>query len=198
MPARGTWLVPSPANGLDVRAFPEFVLPVGATLYRVHRSGVVVWWFNRDGSRRFDLKGGNGTCYTAATDEGAFIEVFGRTGIIDPADVATRSLAIIRIDSALRLADLRAASAAGFGVTATLSAGVPYEQHSHPWARALWQAGFDGIRYVLRHDPTGDESGYALFGPGGSSLGYGAAPTGPIDHDLLVRCVNRWGLTLAP
>lgn len=112
--------------------------------------------------------------------------------------MSTRSIASIALDRALRLADLTAAQAAGFGVTKTVSAGVPYDEHSQPWAHRFWRAGFDGVRYTLRYDPTGDETGYALFGPGGASAGYGAYTTSPISTDLLLRCLDRWDLVLAP
>ncbi len=173
------------------------VLIGGTPLYRIHRSCAGPWWFNRDGTRRFDLHGSAGTCATAATDEGAFIEVFGRTGLIDRGDVASRSLATLTIDRDLRLADLTAAAAAGLGMTATLDAGVPYDEHSQPWARLLWQAGFAGLRHTLRHDPTGDEIGYAIFGPGGANE-FGSASSEPIAAELLFRCLDRWGLVLAP
>lgn len=174
------------------------VLAAGSTAYRVHRSDVGAWWFNRDGERRFDLRGPSGTCYLAQSDEGAFLEVFGRTGIVDPIDVSARSVAVMTLDRDLRLADLTAPAAAGLGVTSTVSAGVPYEEHSQPWARALWTAGFDGLRYALRHDPTGIEIGYAIFGKAGVSVGYGPHTTAPITAELLFRCLNRWGLHVAP
>lgn len=198
MPARGTRPVPSPTNGRDLRDHPDHVLRRDATLYRVHRTATGPWWFSRDGTGRFDLRGRVGTCSTAATDEGAFIEVFGRTGIIDPRDVASRSLAVLALDRDLRLADLASPAAAGFGVTATLSVGVPYDLHSQTWARDLWRAGFDGICHLLRHDPSGDEDGYALFGPGGASAGFGACITTPISADLLLRSLDRWDLVLGP
>ena len=148
MPARGTRSVASPVNGRDLRGLPAHVLAVGSVVHRIHPEGGGPWWFNRDGSRRFDLSGRHGTCYTAATDEGALIEVFGRTGIIDPADIASRLLADITLDVDLRLADITAAPALGFGIANTVSAGFPYDVHSQPW-RAIFRAGFDGIR----HDP---------------------------------------------
>jgi len=196
MPARGTRPVASPANRRDLRGLPAQVLTVGSVVHRIHPEGGSPSWFNRDGSRRFDLSGRYGTCYTAATEEGAFIEVFGRTGIIDPDDIASRLLAVITLEVDVRLADITASSALGFGISNVVSAGIPYDVHSQPWARAIFRAGFDGIRYLLRHDTTGDEVGYALFGSGGATPGPGSSTSAPITAGLLFRCIERWDLQL--
>jgi hypothetical protein len=73
--------------------------------------------------------------------------------MISLADVAVRRLASITVSVDLRLADSLNPAAAGFGVTATTSAGRPYPSVSHPWTRRFYQAGFDGVRYGAAHHP---------------------------------------------
>ena len=66
----------------------------------------------------------------------------------------------------MRVADLTAAAAYGFGVTGELSATADYSG-PQAWANAFWAAGFHGIRYHVRHDPRGDLAGIARFGRAG-------------------------------
>lgn len=154
-------------------------------MYRIHRAGVGPWWFNSDGSQRFDLRGAYGTCYVAERPIGAFLETLGRVTTVSAADIANRRLATISLEVGLRLADCLDPAAAGFGVTATTSAGGPYRRVSLPWARRFYQAGFDGVRYGAAHHPALLERSYALFGPSGEGLGYGAYADGPIPDELL-------------
>ncbi len=52
---RGKRRVSAPTSGLDVRGFPSVILPIGTRLYRIHREGLDLWWFSRNGRQRFDL-----------------------------------------------------------------------------------------------------------------------------------------------
>ena len=124
---RGNRRISAPLSGLDVRDFPSLTLPAGKLIYRIHRDGHSPWWFSRDGSQRFDLPTPYGTCYVADQPMGAFLETLTRFVVVPVAEVAARRLATLTLTDDLRLADCHAPAAAGYGVTATTSAGYPYE-----------------------------------------------------------------------
>lgn len=129
------------------------------------------WWSSSLPSTspgRFDLPAPAGTCYLSDRRYGAWLEVFRGCGLVDRADVEPRRLLVARPAGALpRLADLRAAAARPYGVTADLTAGGAYDL-SHRWARALHLAAFDGVSGTARHDPTHRARTTALFGVAGS------------------------------
>lgn len=156
-------LRPPPA---DLAGFPAYRLRTPR--YRIHRRGVGPWWFNSDGTRRFDLPAPRGTCYLADTEEGAFLEVFGSFvgGIVPEEEVCARAVSWLGAPGSPRLANLLDGRVLRFGVSAELATTPDYEL-SQAWARALAAAGFDGIRYHLRHDPSSRQVGVALFGDAG-------------------------------
>lgn len=124
-------------------------------------------WFFSSASGRFDLPAPHGTCYFSDRRYGAWLEVFRGCGYVDRADVERRRLLVAtRTGRRLRLANLRAAQARPFGVTADLVAG---DDHSRPrqWAVALQTVGFEGVVGTIRHDPTLAARIMALFGRGG-------------------------------
>ena len=190
---RGARRISAPASGLDVRDFPEAVLAPGTQLYRIHRAGLDPWWFSHDGSQRFDLPRPWGSCYMAHTPIGAFLETLTRLAVIPVADVAVRQFATITVTRPLRLANCQAPTAASYGVTATTSAGYPYERESHPWARRFWRAGFDGVRYGAAHHPALAETAYALFGRSDQATTYGEVTSGPIPAVLLAEAQTVFG-----
>jgi len=55
-------------------------------------------------------------------------------------------------------AHLTSRRASRFGVTATLGAGERYDD-SHAFALRALEDGFDGVRYLLRHDPPSGSTG---------------------------------------
>lgn len=193
---RGNRRVSAPTSGLDVRDFPTAVLGAGTVLYRIHREGYDPWWFSHDGSQRFDLPGPWGTCYLAGAPMGAFLETLGRLVIIPGADVSVRRLTVITLTQELRLADCQSLAAAGYGVTATTSAGYPYEEVSHQWARRFWRAGFDGVRYGAAHHPALVETSYALFGRSDQPTSYGTFSSGPIPAALLEEAQAVFGFRI--
>lgn len=186
----------APISGLDVRDFPSCTLAAGSVVYRVHRDNFGPWWFSSDGSQRFDLPEPYGTCYVAEHPMGAFLETLGRQIVVSTADVASRRLATIRLSSDLQLADCLHPNAAGFGVTATTSAGYPYHRVSHPWAKRFYQAGFDGVRYGAAHHPALAETSYALFGPTGASAGVGTSTDRTIPDKLLQKARTEFGFAV--
>lgn len=168
-------------------------------MYRIHWADQHPWWFNSDGSQRFDLEVPQGTCYLAERPLGAFVEVGTRLAFIDPEELALRALARLRVARPLRLADALSPRAAGLGATARISAGSDYAAaDSQPWARALADAGFDGIRYGLSHEPGLRLRGFALFGQAGEHPGYGQVDDGAISAALVDEAMARFGFRYAP
>lgn len=146
----------------SLAGFPAAVLDKTTVLARIHRAETNPIFFSTRGKGRFDLSP-EGTLYLAGSDEGAFLEVF-RGRVVALEEVAIRRLAFIGLRGNARLADLASASSRGFGITAAIHATPDYIL-CQKWAAALHVAGFDGVRYSLSHDPSGNSVGVALFGP---------------------------------
>ena len=91
----------------------------------------------------------------------------------------------------VRLADCSAGLARSFGLTAEIHSSPAYAV-TQAWAAAFAAAGFDGIHYLLRHDPGQSLSGVALFGPAGPQPWPHAAD--PIGPDLIAEVNQRFGL----
>ncbi len=108
----------------------------------------------------------HGACYLAEDPLAALLEVARGLTILSEGFLASRRLVSASLPIDVRLADLTAPSAYAFGVTAELSATADYTA-PHAWARALHTAGFDGIRYRIRHDPSSVLTGIAWFGRAG-------------------------------
>jgi RES domain len=163
-------------------------------LYRIHRCDRSPWWFSSDGSGRFDLLDGRGTCYLAEQPVGAFVEVFRRDAVIPEAEVAVRCLAELELGASL--ADCTVEAARAFGVTAALHSQPEYDL-TRTWAQAFADAGFGGLRYRLAHDPSAQQLGVAVFGEAGE----GSAPiraTEPIAPELVEEARVRFGLLVLP
>jgi RES domain-containing protein len=180
----------------DLTRFPAFDVDRRRSLYRIHRSDVGPWWFSGDGSGRFDLREGSGTCYLAVTAVGAFIEVFRIATVIPEAEVEARSLSSLVPPERTRLADCTVSTARKFGITGAIHTQPDYTV-PQAWAEAFAAAGFGGIRYRLSHDPAQRELGVVLFGAAGEqSLPVRrteAVPTGVIE-----AARQRFGLVVAP
>lgn len=144
---------------------------------RIHRREHSPLWFNSDGEQRFDLVAPGGTLYAAAEPLGAMVEVFRDLSLLDLADVEARRLSILAPRRRLAFADCTARGARRFGITAAIHSTPRYEE-TQRWARAFRQAGFDGIRHLVSHDPAQELVGYAVFGEAGE-------PTGATDLEIL-------------
>ena len=152
---------------MNLGGFPRRTLRGDRAIYRVHKAGQSPWWFSDDGSGRFDPIGtGHGACYFADRPIGAWIEVFRKRMLLAEAEVIGRALFTVQLGRDLRLADVTSRRALQYGVTASVGAGESYDA-SHELAAAALAAGFDGVRYLVRHDPAQKLHGYALFGPAG-------------------------------
>lgn len=184
---------PPPA---DLSGFPSFRLR--GPRVRIHRASVGPWWFNSDLTQRFDLPAPAGTCYLADDPNGAFIEVFRgfAGGLIPEAEITARRIARVRPPRSIRLADLLNERAAMFGVTAELGSTSDYER-SQAWAGAFARAGFEGIRYHLRHDPTSRLVGIAVFGEAGER-DWPVLADDPVDDRTVREVARRFGIRVLP
>jgi hypothetical protein len=104
---------------------------------------------------------------------------------------------IARLDlPPVRLADCGSAWCRKFGLTGEVHSTPDYAR-TQAWAAAFAGAGFGGVRYLLRHDPSQRLAGVALFGPAGApGWPYEAGdPIGPAMADEVWR---RFGLRIMP
>jgi len=188
-------LRPPPANAAALRDFPRKRLATTTDLFRVARRGRSPWWFGSSGAGRFDLPPPDGTCYLAADEIGALLEIVGadRTGgAVSPSFLAERRLRRLRVPAERQLGDLTSRRASGFGITAEIGTLVPYDL-PQAWAARLHAAGCHGLAYWLRHDPARTE-GIALFGPEGVDEGWPEGEEVEILPQLLDRLRDECGL----
>lgn len=164
--------------------FPLATLRGDREICRIHRSANDPWWFSRDGSGRFDLVGtGFGSCYFAQRSLGAWIEVFRKQILLADDEVSGRSLYTLRLGLDLKLADITSRRALQFGITASLGANEDYAA-SQAFAADALESGFDGIRYLVRHDLAQMLYGYALFGEAGTGAAEFAPAASAVDSSI--------------
>jgi hypothetical protein len=191
---------PQEAPRKELRHFPERVLAAGEPLCRIHRAGRAPWWFSSAGTGRFDLAPPRGTCYLAEDPLGAFVEVFRETRLVPEEEVRRRSISHLTLPRLLRLADCAARKARMFGLTAAIHS-TPDFALTRAWAAAFAAAGFDGVRYLVSHDPAQRLAGYALFGDAGDAAEAASWPPGEpaaIGSDLLRAARRQFGLLVVP
>lgn len=68
---------------------------------------------------------------------------------------------------------------------------------SQTWVGALAGAGFDGIRYHLRHDPASRLVGVAVFGKAGER-DWPVLADDPIDDRTVREAARRFGIRVLP
>jgi hypothetical protein len=190
-------LSPLAAPPADLRGFPSFRLTPSRALYRVHRRDRSPWWFSHDGTGRFDLPPPRGTCYLAESPLGAFVEVFREIALVSQAVVDARRVSTLRVPAAVRLADCTRARARAFGLTAAVHATEEYGA-TRRWAAAFAAAGFAGVRYLVRHDPSQRSVGVALFGAAGEAGMGPVEATNPIGQALCDAAARRFGIRVLP
>jgi hypothetical protein len=188
---------------VNLRRFPRKTLRGDQAVYRIHGAHRQPWYFARDGCGRFDplAIAGMGCCYLAATPLGAWIEVFRRAMLIDERDVRARRLLHVELGRDRRLADATSRRALSFGVTATLGAADDYTS-SQAFAADALNAGWDGVRYLLRHDPKQKLYGLALFGPAGpvdpDDPAWPSTPDDPVPLELIEQASKTFGYRVLP
>jgi hypothetical protein len=186
-------LVWPPAHLAD---FPDHMLLPSQPIVRIHRYDRDLWWFSHDGSGQFDLAAPSGTCYFAADELGAFVEVFRELRVIPDTEVSARRVSAIHVSVPVRLADCTAPGAAMFGVTAAIHASEDYVK-TQTWAGAFAASGFGGVRYLVSHDPAQRHVGIALFGLAGAA-GLPVHRTDPIGPGLISTAERTFGYRVIP
>jgi hypothetical protein len=153
------------------------------------------WWFSSDGAGRFDLAPPRGTCYLADDEMGALLEVLGPVAVVS-ADWAKRfSVWQLGLPDQCSAADTTVRAARGFGVTAELATVTPYDLPQR-WAAAFAAAGYQGVRYRVRHDPGGSRA-LALFGAAGERKRWPRGRCQDVDDEVLERLADQTGLRIA-
>lgn len=180
----------------DLAGFPGRRLLPTQPLFRIHRHGRDPWWFSHDGSGRFDLAAPRGTCYLAEDALGAFVEVFRTTAAVPDAEIAARRVSVLHVPETLVVADCTARRARAFGITAAIHASEDYRR-TQAWARALAEAGFGGVRYLVSHDPAQRLVGIALFGRAGAAA-WPVASMEPIGRQMLLAARRSFGIRVVP
>lgn len=155
-----------PTTPDDLAEFPAHTLPAGTPLYRIHRAARSPWWYSSDGTGRFDLPAPHGTCYLAEEPLATLLEVARGLTLLSEEFLSTRRLLTATLAAELRLADLTTPGAYRFGVTGEVATTTDYTG-PQAWAAALYRAGFEGLRYHVRHDPRAELYGVARFRPAG-------------------------------
>jgi hypothetical protein len=137
-----------------------------------------------------------GTCYLAADPLSALLEVLAGAAETTAAFLDARQ--VHRLDELrARLADATHRAATGFGVTRELSSITPYDLPQQ-WAAALRDAGFDGVRYMLRFDPLSCGLAVAVFGRAGEDRTRPPGAATPVGEGLRVRLRDECGVRVIP
>lgn len=192
----------------DLAGFPRHRVHPDRELYRVHRAAQGPLWYattvTAGEGGRFDLPrmGGAGTCYVAVSPVGAFLEKFGRLRLLTRALLDDHRLTFLATTTPLQLADLTDRTVLGdFGISGDISTGTDYRP-SQELAERLWAAGFDGIYYAARHDPSFTERSIAVFGPIENEVGETPKrfhlQTGPIPRELVEHVEREYRLRVLP
>ncbi|HEX6900774.1 MAG TPA: RES family NAD+ phosphorylase [Thermoanaerobaculia bacterium] len=188
-----------PADPLALKDFPQRNLSPEIRLFRVVRRGRGPWWFGSSMEGRFDLPEPAGTCYLAADELSALLEVLAPErdrAMISMELLEQRGIRELQVPRETTLSDLTSRRASGFGITAEIGTIVPYEQ-PQAWAASLYRAGFLGIVYWLRHDPSRAE-GIALLGPHGERKHWKRGRERPISEELIERLHTEYGIEVVP
>jgi hypothetical protein len=184
---------PPPAENLI--AFPVWHVHAGTVLCRVTTSGFGPWWFSSNAHGRVDLAPPRGTCYLADDEVTALLEVLGPVAVVSPRWAARLSLWHLGLPRQCTAADTTVRQARGFGVTAELASITPYAL-PQAWAAAFAAAGHEGVRYRVRHDPSGSRA-LALFGAAGERR-WPRGRRQDVGERLLTRLTEETGVKVAP
>jgi RES domain len=177
----------------DLTRFPAFRLLPSQTLVRIHRAERGPWWFGLSGYGRFDLSPPRGTCYLAEDALGAFVEAFQEPGPVIPGIlILGRRRSMVSVPAPMLLADCTDSRTRRFGLTGEIHSSDDRRQ-TQAWAEAFARAGFDGIRYFVRHDPAQRQVGFALFGASGA-VHWPVESTDVVDADLIRDAQERFGI----
>jgi RES domain len=178
-----------------LKGFPARRLSPEITLLRIVRAEAGPWWFGSTLAGRFDLAEPDGTCYLAADAIAALLELLVMDREIFPVPAEffdERRICELQVSSEMTLSDLTSRRASGYGITAEVGSITPYDR-PQAWAARLHQAGFEGLVYWLRHDPSRSE-GFALFGAHGERKHWKRGRERRISKDLIDRLQEECGI----
>lgn len=185
----------------DLKTFPRYALHPDRVLYRIHRAHNDPLYFAHGGTGRFDLISADdepGTCYCALSAVGAFLETFARVRFVSTRMAEQRSLSTLSLTRPLTLANMTDPRVIGlFGIEGDVSAGADYTE-PQKWAVRLFDAGFDGIFYATRHDPSFTERSVAIFGDRELGEKLFEVTTAPISSGLIEEACEAHGFTVLP
>lgn len=175
----------------DWADFPSRSIDTARPMFRIHQHHLHPAWFNTDGSWRFDPLSTShrdrfGVCYLGLEPLAAYVEVFGRIRAVPQVEVDRRRLSELTVAHRVDVADLTDRTVLGdFGITAAHSTGSDYLP-AQELATRLFDAGFDGVLYRVRHDPAMRLEATALFGePGETPARFSTPKTDPIPNSLI-------------
>ncbi len=126
------------------------------------------------------------------------METLGRTRIVNyNTEIEVRALTATRLASERRVADLTSRRAAEFGIDNAYSASADYRP-SQELAALLFDAGFEGVRYKIRHDPAQGLEALALFhsAPGEHPELFATQKASPIPIDVIELAEREFGITV--
>lgn len=182
--------------------FPARSIDTTTPLFRIHRHGHHPAWFNTDGTWRFDPPATHrdrfGVCYLGLEPLASYVEVFGRIRAVPRGEVGRRRLSELIVSHSMDVADLTNRTVLGdFGITATHSTGTHYGP-AHELASHLFDAGFDGVLYRVRHDPAMTLEGIALFGEPGETPDRFNAPKTAVIPESLIEAGRQFRIEILP
>lgn len=181
----------------DLREFPDRIVTPTRHLWRIHWADKGAWWFCSDLLHRFDLPHAMGTCHVAESPLGSFVEVFTEISHIAREDIDARRLSDLHLPRRARLADCTDARARGFGCTGEIHTTDDYDL-TQAWATAFRAAGFGGVRYLVRHDPSQRETGIAIFGDEGEPAGWMTPKASSIPESVITAASRHFGIRVLP
>src|SRR5262245_48607030 len=126
---------------------------------------------------------------------GALLEVLGPVAVVSAAWAKRFGIWQLGLPDQCSAADTTVRAARGFGVTAELATVTPYDLPQR-WAAAFAAAGYQGVRYRVRHDPGGSRA-LALFGAAGERKRWPRGRCHDVDDEVLVRLADQTGLRIA-
>lgn len=180
----------------DWESFPTAHLSRDATLFRIHRQHAGpershAAWFDTSEYGRFNPPSGGppsfGTNYSSLQEQGAFLETLAHDPSIRPS-LAGHQFSRMRPTGDLRLADLTDPEAFGrFGIMLNDSTDRDLSG-TQELASKLHDAGYDGVLYWSRHDPSAQMKSVALFSePGLQPERFREITTGPVPPMVAIQ-----------
>jgi len=123
---------------------------------------------------------------------GAYIERFQGFLAVPATLMRAQRISSLHVPRIFRLADCTSSLAHAWGITAEIHSSRD-RLLSQSWASAFHQAGFDGVRYLARNDPSQRLVCLALFGATGEAS-WPVAGTSRISRRLVETASIQFGI----